>query len=338
MDRLFKSRSKLVSSQLFKFFNKRKRDYQLLQADQQPRPYDLKSLSPNGRVSSIDRIGDALVVTCQCGSRVSVSEADAYLRLLTGVGCGSFTCDYFEPQDVWRHPQPAIELQASFLAFVKYHEHSRNGLLKLGEVRQYFTNLLWDSADLISGMWVFNYTDSGGVTLNGKSRSKLLRYAEDCVLSDHTGSSVIFSDLMLLHDISKLDLLKAMSISDSLQQLTEFIESEVTMKVHSKDSELAKHFSSTPGSKPNKSTHIFNELVVALRDAEVGAAIEMTEVSWDYQTSNLRKVLIARGVPGTAFTCRRQRSGLDGKEIPREERPMIVIKKEDFSGVNLILG
>lgn len=326
MERLFGSRDESVSAALRKFFNKRKRDCQRIEADRQPRPFNISHLKPHDRLQSLEPVGDCWVVTCTCGSKVHVSEPDTYLRLLTGIGCGSYTCPLFEPQDVWRHPQPAIEVQAALLAFAKYVDNSEGGILSVGEVRDNFTDLLWEKADLIAGMWVFNYVEAGEVRLNGKSRSKLLRYAEDEVLYDHTGNSVLFSDLMLLNDASKPEVLAALTVSNSVNEIAE----SITMKVHGKESDLAKYFNKTPKAAPKKASHLFEDLLEKLSSMDVGEVIEITELAWDYQTSNLRKGLITRGVPKEAFTCRRPGTGLDGKPIPREERPLIVIKLSDF--------
>lgn len=326
MERLFGSRGETVSAVLRKFFNKRKRDYQRIETDRQPKPFDIHRLSPRGRLYSVKPVGEHWLAACNCGAKVHISEPDAYLRLLTGVGCGSLTCPLFEPQDVWRHPQPGIEAQAALLAFSKYRENSEGCVLDISEVRDNFTDLLWESADLIAGMWVFNYVEAGEVRLNGKSRSKLLRCAEGEVLHDHTGNSILFSDLMLLNDASKQDVLAALTVSNTVNEITE----NIAMKVHGKESDLAKYFNAKPLPTPKKASALLEDLLEKLSSVSVGEVIEVTELAWDYQTSNLRKGLITRGVPREAFTCRRPGTDLDGKPIPREERPLIVIKLSDF--------
>ncbi len=102
------------------------------------------------------------------------------------------------------------------------------------------------------------------------------------------------------------------------------------MKVHKKDSPEAKRFNNMAPCALKQVTVLFMKIADELRRMEPGDVLELPELSPDYQTSNLRKALMLRGIPGEAFTCRRLSTDPDGNVIPPRERGHAIIKNCNF--------
>ena len=102
------------------------------------------------------------------------------------------------------------------------------------------------------------------------------------------------------------------------------------MKVHKKDSPAASRFNNMAPGALKKITVMFMQIADELRKMEPGDVLELPELSPEYQTSNLRKALMIRGIPSGAFTCRRPSTDAEGKFVPPRERGHVIIKNFDF--------